>query len=355
MCKYTDFAVETAKRQGAGIFYFRIFARNMRNMGKRVTYIDQISGVLIVYMIVYHAMQWCGMWDAVNSAAMHVLSFFMFWFFYKSGMFCKERPLREILTAGFWKLIVPFLVFGFAGYALQCLQMFLDGDRTFAHYVLEPVKFLLLNGAPEGNLPLWFLPSLLAVQFVYAAVRKCGLGDSLVCVIGFAAAYLLFMCGVHSPAWACNVPLGLAVYAFGHIMGSRQYKISVASVALLVYVAASFVQQGTIDFRVNTLQNGNWFVAAAFALSGCVVAGNVFRKISLKLTLLEYVGRHSMSFYTMHWIVIVGCTMFSDARVSEGPAPGQFAVMLAACAVLLPLAEWLVRHSRAAWMLGVRK
>ena len=67
---------------------------------KRNPIIDNIAGILIIYMIVIHVCQWCGIKDIVSSIYMQPLSFFMFWFFYKSGMFYKEKTCKEILLGG---------------------------------------------------------------------------------------------------------------------------------------------------------------------------------------------------------------------------------------------------------------
>lgn len=66
----------------------------------RQSYIDEVSGLLIIYMIVYHIFQWCDMREINRSYWMLPLSFFMFWFFYKSGMLQKDRSPKETLLGG---------------------------------------------------------------------------------------------------------------------------------------------------------------------------------------------------------------------------------------------------------------
>lgn len=72
----------------------------MKAKDKRVTYVDQVSGLLIMYMILYHCLQWSGLNYVNKTYWMFPLSFFMFWFFYKSGMFYREKTCKEILTGG---------------------------------------------------------------------------------------------------------------------------------------------------------------------------------------------------------------------------------------------------------------
>lgn len=69
-------------------------------MKQRDSSIDNISGLLIIYMILYHIFQMSGFRNAIHSNGMLPLSFFMFWFFYKSGMFYKEKTCKEILLGG---------------------------------------------------------------------------------------------------------------------------------------------------------------------------------------------------------------------------------------------------------------
>lgn len=69
-------------------------------MNRRDSSIDKISGLLIIYMILYHIFQMSGFGDANHSYGMLPLSFFMFWFFYKSGMLQKDRSPKEILLGG---------------------------------------------------------------------------------------------------------------------------------------------------------------------------------------------------------------------------------------------------------------
>lgn len=72
----------------------------MKDKCVRQAYVDQVSGLLIVYMILYHLLQWSGLNYVNETGWMLPLSFFMFWFFYKSGMFCKDKTCKEILFGG---------------------------------------------------------------------------------------------------------------------------------------------------------------------------------------------------------------------------------------------------------------
>ena len=69
-------------------------------MKKRDSSLDCVAGILIIYMVLVHIFQWSGMNNILSSCWMQPLSFFMFWFFYKSGVFYKERKPVEVLLGG---------------------------------------------------------------------------------------------------------------------------------------------------------------------------------------------------------------------------------------------------------------
>ena len=75
-------------------------------MDKRNNSLDMIAGIFIVYMIVLHILQWCNLTYVFGNVVFHVFSFFMFWFFFKSGMFYREKLSKDILIGEIvWKLI----------------------------------------------------------------------------------------------------------------------------------------------------------------------------------------------------------------------------------------------------------
>ena len=68
---------------------------------KRIVSLDIITGILIIHMIFGHIMRFA---HCIDTDLYHytsiLLSFFMPWFFFKSGMFYKERKPVEVLLVG---------------------------------------------------------------------------------------------------------------------------------------------------------------------------------------------------------------------------------------------------------------
>lgn len=126
---------------------------------KRLDYLDNIAGILICYMMLMHILLWKKIPLENNSLWLEPLKFFMFGFFFKSGMFYKMRSTKECVIWGGKKLLYPFVIFSILGYMIHISSIFLSGDRNWVHYILTPIKELVLAGSVGGNDVLWFLTS----------------------------------------------------------------------------------------------------------------------------------------------------------------------------------------------------
>lgn len=69
-------------------------------MKSRVEYIDGLAGLLICYMMLNHIVLRGNIGISVDNIFLEPLQFFMFWFFYKSGMFYKSKTVRQLLIGG---------------------------------------------------------------------------------------------------------------------------------------------------------------------------------------------------------------------------------------------------------------
>ena len=79
---------------------------------KRLNHLDAVAGLLIVFMMFTHIMQRCGLTGVQPYPFLQrALSFFMAWFFFKSGRFAKDTSLREESLMVWNKLMAPYLLF----------------------------------------------------------------------------------------------------------------------------------------------------------------------------------------------------------------------------------------------------
>ena len=263
------------------------------------------------------------------------LSFFMFWFFYKSGMFYRKKPNIEIVVTGAKKLLHPYVIFSVIGHLIKCVQLMILGDFNIGSSLYYPIKQLFLAGAVSGNMALWFLPTLFVVQVLYAKLSR-NITDGCIIVISLVIAYSLFKMNIVEPVYLGNMSLGLAVYAFGHMMKDYQYKCPVFTFAVFIYFAVLLFEPSRIDFRVNDCCIGYYFLAFAFSLSACIAINNLFRRLNFRIGFLEWIGKRSMNFYVMHWIVLLSISIVFSASGWT-----KFFALMIGCIVILPILDKL--------------
>lgn len=98
--------------------------------------LDTISGILILWMIYEHYNVSSGLY---LSFAPPFLFCFMAWFFYKSGMFHKQKKDTKIVVQGWKRLIIPYISFTVIGFFTGIVVKVLNNDLDFAHYTLQSI------------------------------------------------------------------------------------------------------------------------------------------------------------------------------------------------------------------------
>ena len=139
----------------------------------RVAYIDIAAGIMIIWLLIYHAL-----WPMYKSdvlCAVPFLFFFMPWFFYKSGYFFSPKALSETFKNDAIKLLKTYVVWSLIGYVCYILQhFFYYNSLSFTEIVYNPLRSLCFYGLIPLNTPLWFLPVLFMVHQLANLLCKCG-------------------------------------------------------------------------------------------------------------------------------------------------------------------------------------
>lgn len=248
--------------------------------------------------------------------------------------------------------MIPFVVFGLVGHLLQCVKIFMEGDTNWVHYLFSPIKQIILSGSVGGNLPLWFLPSLLAVQLMYTWLHKY-VRDEWIVLLSLTVAYVLHAMNVSKPLYIGNVSLGLAIFAIGHVMRELQYKRLVFVLCGIVYLLLLFLSVGSIDFRLNGVGKDSYLLPILFSLCGCIVINNLFRKGQWRIWILKYVGERAMSFYVLHWLVLLTCRIVLSLCGTNDRMTFLW-VSILTCCVVLPIVTEALMRSKYRFVLGMR-
>lgn len=308
---------------------------------ERLPWLDFASGIMILWMIIYHAIvvAWgyeardlWGITDAsslpegmhafINSegklevlnpcVAFPWLHFFMPWFFYKSGQFFNKTNTKDLWKKDSQKLLKTFVIWSAVGYVFFLLFSLLDDSITLRGCTYSILRHLFLCGEIPINGPLWFLLTLFGVRFVANKILpergdKCAVWKVLAVVtIGYVTSYLAYRYNHHLlPYWMANGAAGLVFFALGYAMRGCDTKWWIIVPCCIVYLMCCIQGFTTVDMLFNKLLSGIYEIWIPLSLCGIIVYNalcNLLYKY-VQLGIIEYIGRHAMLIYVTHFII----------------------------------------------------
>lgn len=265
------------------------------NAPLRMTGIDAVAGIMILDMILLHC---------YSFPFQIYLSFFMPWFFFKSGMFFKHESVKDCVQKSAKKLLYPYVTFSIVGCILYFISILLKGDYDWTHYTIDPVKELFEKGALPGNLPLWFLLTFFLVRVIFSFAENNTKYPFVVAIPAFIVAYLLYINDNPLPRYFGNVSTGLVFYSLGYILRDKQNLPFVWIISIVVYLLFAILGVSYVDMFPNTLMKGDYLLWFVFSIAGCITFNTIFEKIPYKSKILTWVGKNSMIIYATHFLVI---------------------------------------------------
>lgn len=312
-------------------------------MSKRILWIDNLSGLLIIQMIfLCHIRILAASMSDSNTLRdfQYFLVFFMPWFFYKSGMFFRENRISGEILKDCRKLLKPFIVYSLFGYIFQVSCMILRHETLSAQTLLcDQFVGLVTSASLPWQQPLWFLVSLFMVKNIFNVVQKCT-NKYIILAISLFVGYI---CSFLSPIlnfWMGTTCQALFFFSLGFVMKDRQFLCPVFFGAFIIYVLRYVFDWVHVwDARINTVATeDNYILTILVLVAGVILFNNVFRKfMDVKFPLLTSIGENSMLFYVVHF----PCVMFLRLYVMpylhlEGTMKG-FAI----CSVLMIAYLWV--------------
>lgn len=252
-----------------------------------------------------------GLATGVNSPLRMVLSFFMPWFYFKSGMFFKHNPDHyATIKKNARSLLLPFAIMSLIGQVLQWTWLIVTHDHSLWHY-LSPPFYLFYYGTLQGNTPLWFLTSLFFVKTFYNYISPRVNDWALIIVCG-ALGFTFYKWLPQMPPIISSQPLGLAYYILGKRLRLLQYKGWMTLVSVVIIIPIALYCPSRIGSYGNVLTEGSYLLFLPYALASIIVANQIAKMLSPYIQplrigkILISLGRNSMFFYTTHWLCIVG-------------------------------------------------
>lgn len=310
-------------------------------MNSRIPHIDMAAGVMILWMIVYHAISYAwgfdlrDYWGIADLSSLpdnvHAyirdgnieminpciyfpyLSFLMPWFFFKSGKFFKKREPEEHWYNDSRKLLRTFVIWSVIGYMLFLLFGWLQHSLSLRSATYSVLRGFFLTGKIPLNEPLWFLLTLFGVRFMANWIlpqkeeKYYWLKLDTVIIIGYLVAFSCYRFNHQLlPYWVANGASGLVFFSLGYALRDYENKWWIVAPCAAVYVICCFVGFPIVDMMFNRLLSGAYLLWIPVAFCGIVVFDALCEWICkcIRVLPLEIVGRNAMAIYITHILVL---------------------------------------------------
>lgn len=284
-------------------------------MKQRELYLDTLAGFFIVLMIFNHICQHTHFENSLIYIWLGKLFFFfMPWFFFKAGLFNSKRSLREEAKHLQKKVLFPFVVFTIVGYIINLLRLDVLSSISVNDIIWSPIIDFLFMGSIYGNLPLWFLLSFYMVKIVQEFCMEKKYNSLYLCAFSLVIAYLMNLASIHIfkhiPYYLGNIPLGVSFMAISSFLQRYKQSAWILIVTIPLWLLNVFYFESFLDFRSNALLSGNYFMFYLSSVAGIISVNYIMRFIEFKKSIifdavLSYIGKNSLSFFILHWLIIL--------------------------------------------------
>lgn len=286
-------------------------------------------------------------------------------FYFKSGMFAKDNVnYMDSLKNGYYKLLVPYFIFTLVGYIIDTPFSLFSDDTSLLEKIIRPWLSLIRHGSMAQSLPLWFLLSLFEVKIAYVFLRHLlnaritYIPYSLITLFvllaaGYFISYCFKMLPLMNPLGVFSIFSGLFFYMTGYYY--RKFPVNnmyLVVISSLVFISIYGLVECNVEMRYNTCSNA-YFLWHFKCLAGIILIISIFKKFYF-FSMLQYIGRNSITFYICHWFVLL-LTKHTLLIFYPNYTANQFIIIaLASCIVLLPFIDVFLRYN-CPMVLGLKK
>lgn len=290
------------------------------NSKYRYTYIDNISGILILDMVfIVHVCPNCNIHNNYTYYIWLLFCYFMPWFFFKSGMFYKPNTIP--LSNGIKKLVIPYILFSFFGLILHLAFELYVKATPLSTILINIKEDVIYRGGIDWNLALWFLISLFAVRIITPILNKI-LPISLILILSVLISWGANYLNLTYPVWIGNIALGIMFYTIGYLLRVIQYNKSIFYISSLLFICGFFLPLVTkFDFRCNQIGvTDNYLVVMLYCTSGIITINNIaFKFFNKPITIITNIGKNSIILYVIHFPIIMLCTSIIKTTTITNP------------------------------------
>ena len=279
-----------------------------KELEKRVLYLDIARGISILLMIIGHVVE-----KGIKRSI--IFSFHMPLFIIISGMFYKEKSLKEEVKNLLIKLIIPSTLIVFiivmveSGFENGFLDTFLNALKTITVCWSHQSKITYNFSSVDV---LWFVYLLVGIRLLFLVNKKIAKSNELllfiIILVESYAGYLIGINGYWLP-WSFDVLLAcMLFYYVGYILSRKDYLNQILSnkwcLILLLVIWIAGINYNSIEIAMRIYPGGLW--SYIVAISGVLIVFKIsmfiekhFKNIS---SLLAWFGKNSLYILIGHYI-----------------------------------------------------
>jgi len=274
-------------------------------------------------------------------------------FFFKAGMFFRDKPFKEELRSVWKRLLIPYISFSVIGFLVGVVLLSIYHNESLAHFTLRSMGQVVRWGGVTFNMPIWFLLSLAVVRIVFLLANKIKATIPLI-LISIIIAYLLSRYEINEPCYLGNITLGLFFFGMGYMLRDFQYNNWLVLIVAVIYVLCFVFFPSNVDVRDNHVTSGTYWGFLISALCAIILLNNIFRMIPFMSAdkVLVHIGQNSMSYYLLHWpliTLVLGVVYIFDLKLSN---TNLCIISLLVSMFILPLLNKLFHTKRMKVFIG---
>lgn len=339
----------------------------------RIKHYDSITGLLILLIVYLHTTSVL-VPDFKNTMwvmPIKVLSFFMPWFFFKSGtMYRRKNNRGHYVKIVAKSLLMPYVVFIALGF-LYTISTNYALSNTFG--IKSEISYYVTHLYGSSTMPLWFLPALFVCKVLWHLIEnkiftppilpksiKCTFAVKPLFTGVFVLVVSLSVSCIHFynndfniPCYVGNISLSVFFYTLGKVLKGIQYNKVVFVISVIFYLFVLY-EGSLLSFAANTLGMGdNYPLSLISGVAGCIMVNNLFLKIRLlNCNLFQYVGRNSMGFYLTHIFIIHISRDVLCYYVHSNNYIINFIITTLVLIITLPMIVRLLNSPKMQWAIG---
>lgn len=291
----------------------------------------------------------------VFDGLLHILSFFMPWFFFKSGMFFHPaNNLHTTIRKAVKRLIIPFIVWGVTGEVIYIILSLIFHPEYDWIFYARLVKASIIDGKPAGgNGPLWYLLSLFIIKAIYTYLYgKCS--DIILLILAIGIPATMYYTGWNWLYVVSHTLVGFFYFILGHKLVNYQFNKIILIVASIIFISLAIFSPSYMSMTANDMIYGNYLLDFIYSLSAIIIINNLIKITPPKLlniVNIQAIGRNSIIYLVVHRPILITCSYLCPIIGIHNPMLIALTMTICLIIIILFFSKWL-HHPNYKWMIG---